>query len=122
MPQLLEFLRLARVQLAVLRLPGVNRVLGDAHFPPDVGCRPPCLQLLDGSDHLRFRVLALRHCSSSSRARRTMKSYSALCSFRGAGQSVTVPPLAEAVTGMLELPLMPVAREPAIPAAVVLTL
>ena len=38
---------------------GVDRVLRPAHFPRHILRLAPCLQLLQGSDHLRLRVLLL---------------------------------------------------------------
>src|SRR5258708_2166589 len=49
------------IPAAELRLPGVNRVLRDAHLPTHVLGRPPRFQLLQRPDDLRFAVLSLRH-------------------------------------------------------------
>src|SRR6185437_2150638 len=81
--QLLGFLRFVHIHAAVLRFPGVDRVLRHAHFPRHVFRFTTRLQLLQSSDHLRFRVLAPRH---SRFPFRSLKSYSALFGKRGSGQ------------------------------------
>src|SRR5208337_4581133 len=82
-PQLLRFLRLAHVHPAVLRLPGVDRVLRHSHFPRHVFGFAPCLQLFQRPDHLRLRVLAPRHASFPFPS---TKSYSVVFGKRGSGQ------------------------------------
>ncbi len=68
---------------AVLRLPGVNRVLGHSHFSRHVFRFPTRLQLLQRPNHLRFRMLTLRHRLAPFR---NVKSYSLVRGFRGARQ------------------------------------
>jgi len=79
----LRFLRLAHIHAAILRLPGIDRVLRHSLLPRHIFCLSSCLDLLQRSYDLRLRVPALRHLPPLSES---MKSYSAVCGFRGAGQ------------------------------------
>jgi hypothetical protein len=51
-PQSLGLLRLAHIHAAILRLPGVDRMLGDPTLPGYIFFPPACLQLLQRRDHL----------------------------------------------------------------------
>ena len=62
-------LRLTYLQAAVLRLPGVDRVLAHPHLAGYVFSPSPGFHLLQRRDHLRFAVLAFRHAPSLSRIR-----------------------------------------------------
>src|SRR3974377_2418485 len=89
--QLFRFLRLAHAHPAVLRLPGIDGVLRYAHLSRYVFCLAARLHLLQGRDHLCFRVLGPRHLALRSVAlRATRKSYSAVCGLEGKGQESTV--------------------------------
>src|SRR5580698_3121591 len=59
--ELLDLLRLAHVQTSVLRLPGVDRVLGHTVLASQILHRSPRLHLLQRSNDLRLAVLALAH-------------------------------------------------------------
>src|SRR5581483_9737992 len=78
--------RLAHVHPAILRLPGVDRVLRYAHFPRHVFRFASRLQLLQRPDHLRLRVIALRH---SPFPFPSTKSYFDLFGIRGTGQGIS---------------------------------
>lgn len=52
-------MRLVHFQTTVLRLPGVDRVLRDAVFPGHILGLAPSLYLLQRSNDLRLRLLAL---------------------------------------------------------------
>ena len=59
--QLLQFLSFGHFQSAVLLLPGVDGVLGDAHLSCHLVRLPPGFDLLHRAYDLRFRMRALAH-------------------------------------------------------------
>ncbi len=65
---------------AILRFPGVKRVLADANSPRHILRPPPRIHLLQRGYHLHFCVLALRHRPFPLHR---IKSYSTSCGFWG---------------------------------------